>query len=713
MRKLWMVKDACKALALIIVIMGMSIGVAVGQGNTLTPGVPATGSLDATNVARIFTFTGTDGEVISLNVVSGNGQPLGIVLTTAQGVSVGQAVDRNNLGSVALADLTLTETTTYFVTIFAAGGATAEADTFVLTLTSSASAPTAESTIETTEEPVSESTAETPIEATPEPSEVLLNSGLQVRLSWAGTSDLNLQVRDPRGETLFWDSRTTTNGGTFGFDANGFCEPNAITPNPTETASWAPGFLPTGSYEVLVYYRQACDTVTPVTFTLDILVNGVSVEQFDGTITPPLPNQESVYIARFELRGDGSAEVNRGAIYAGINALPAPVEEVLANPQPIQRNVPVQAEISNETDYITYSFAGTSGELVTIDMRAISPALDTLLLLLDSNGNLVTANDDIEFGITDSSIANWRLLTDGVYYIVASRYGKQIGGTEGTFELVLSGPTADLPPAVLALNLPDGDIEISVVWNTDADLQLLVRDPVGDSVFDDSPFINSGGILGADGNVGCRASDSDQPVSYVYWPRGFLRPGSYEVEVWFQNDCLDTRPVEFTLTGVVGDTVVFVERQRPLPGQRYVKSFVVNPDGTAVANPGGFVGGSETLDYLSERDNAVPIVAGQPVFGSLSALNTFDLYSFEGQIGDVVTISMERSGSALDTKLFLISPSGIEIAENDDAVPGETTNSLISDVTLTEDGTYLIIATRFATVYGGTVGGYSLTFRSN
>lgn len=711
MRKLWMANDTRVALSIIMLIVAMTVSVSLGQGNTLTPGVPATGTLDATNVARIFTFDGTSDATISLNAVSGNGQSLGIVLTTAQGVSVGQALDRDNAGFVSLTEVLLPETGTYFVTIFAAGGPTAEPDTFVLTLTSSdelltdLNTPAPETTAEVEETPA--------LESTPEPAEVLLNGGLQVRLSWAGTSDLNLQVRDPQGETLFWDSRTTTNGGTFGFDANGFCEPAAIVTNPTETASWIPGFLPTGSYEVLVYYRQACDTATPVTFTLDILVNGISVDQFEGTLAPPLPNQESVHIARFELRGDGSADVSRGGVYAGVNALPAPIADVIANPQPIQRNVPVQGEISNETNYVTYSFAGTGGELVTIDMRATSPALDTLLLLLDANGNLVAANDDIEFGITNSSIVNWRLPVDGVYYVVASRYGKQIGGTEGTFELVVSGPTADLPSALLALNLPDGDIEISLVWNTDADLQLLVRDPVGDSVFDDSRFVNSGGILGADGNVGCRPSESDQPVSYVYWPRGFLRPGSYEIEVWFQNDCLDTRPVEFTLTGIVGDEVIFVERQRPLPGQRYVKSFIVNPDGTSTANLGGFVGGSETLDYLAERDNAIPVVSGQPVFGNLSAINTFDVYSFEGQIGDVVTISMESSGSALDTKLFLISPSGIEIAENDDAVPSETTNSLISDVTLTEDGTYLIIATRFATIYGGTVGGYSLTFRSN
>jgi hypothetical protein len=53
---------------------------------------------------------------------------------------------------------------------------------------------------------------------------------------------------------------------------------------------------------------------------------------------------------------------------------------------------------------------------------------------------------------------------------------------------------------------------------------------------------------------------------------------------------------------------------------------------------------------------------------------------------------------------------GIEIAANDDANEG-TTDSLISNILLTEDGTYTVIATRYGTVYGGTAGPYTLTLR--
>ena len=80
---------------------------------------------------------------------------------------------------------------------------------------------------------------------------------------------------------------------------------------------------------------------------------------------------------------------------------------------------------------------------------------------------------------------------------------------------------------------------------------------------------------------------------------------------------------------------------------------------------------------------------------------------------------MSANSQTLDTKVFLISPSGLEIAENDDGDPlllgttGRTTDSLISNITLAEEGQYVVLATRFGTIYGGTVGGYTLTLREN
>lgn len=691
-------------LLILLLLSASAVFAQQGASRQLTPETPVSGALTVNSLAQVYFLTANAGDTVNLAATSPDGFALALLLTDAQGQTIAQNVDTAGVGTVDLS-APISETGTYYITVLRAPNTDSPQVSFILTLASSTT------TTPTQAVGTGESTAPAVAAGFTESTPVLLSGGLQVTLRWNTTADLNLQVRDPSGQTLFWDSRTTNNGGSFGFDVNGLCE--TLTTDGLETATWSPGFLPSGSYEILVYYRQACEGTAPVPFTVDVVTNGTAQPPLQGTLLPPVGGQESVYISRFTIAADASASITPGSVYAGVNSLPATAAEVLSNPIQIERGTPLQGTITNDQSYVAYSFEGRAGEFITIDMLRTTGNLDTLLLLIDSNGSIVDSNDDVAFGNTNSTISNARLLTDGTYIIVASRYGKEIGGTEGTFELLLSGPTADLPAEVLNLNLPDGDIKVSLVWNTNADLQLLVRDPVGDSVYDDNLFVNSGGVLGANGNVNCVPATTGSPVSYIYWPRGFLRPGSYEVEVWFQNDCTDSRPVDFTLTVIVGNELVITQRQRPLPGQRFVQSFNVGSDGTSTAGPGGYVGASETINYRAELDSAQPITSTQPLTGVISTENPFDLYVFEGAAGDVVTISMPAATATLDTKLFLIAPSGIEAAENDDAVPGDVTNALISDVTLTETGQYVIIATRYGTIYGGTVGAYSITLRQN
>jgi len=105
----------------------------------------------------------------------------------------------------------------------------------------------------------------------------------------------------------------------------------------------------------------------------------------------------------------------------------------------------------------------------------------------------------------------------------------------------------------------------------------------------------------------------------------------------------------------------------------------------------------------------VTITSGQAISGSITAQDKFDVYTFAGQAGDLVTIDLRATSATLDTLLFLLDPNGIEIASNDDA--NETTNSVIFEQLLSEDGQYTIIATHYGTVYGGTTGGYNLSLR--
>ncbi|MCA9911810.1 MAG: pre-peptidase C-terminal domain-containing protein, partial [Anaerolineae bacterium] len=500
----------------VVLLLAQNFVLAQDVPTTLAPDSPVTGELSAENVVDVYRIQAEANSTITVTVTS-DALPVAMVLTDAQGIAFAEVV-ADEAGVAALENFTVQTSGLYFVTVFAAPGANPAVGSYEIALTLPASAE--ETTAESTE--VAEVPATTAPETTQQvvatlqpPTDILLNSGMEVRLSWNAAVDLNLEVRDPLGNTLYFDSRTSATGGEFGFDVNGLCE--VLTENPVETATWPAGFLPTGSYEILVFYRQDCEGISQsVEFTLDVTVDGQALDSVTATLPPrPAADVDSVYLANYVVRADGSATINTGGYYpdTAINQLPAAFAELSSNATPIEQNVPVTGAIFEEQDYLAYRFDAAADDVVTIQMTATSGSLDTLLQLIDPNGNVVQINDD--FTGTDSTIANARLLQAGTYTIVATRYGKELGGTEGEFQLTLSGSTDALPSNLANLNLPDGDIEVYLTWETNADLQLLVRDPAGQAIFDDEPRSTSGGLLAANGNVGCQVSGGTA-VSYIY-----------------------------------------------------------------------------------------------------------------------------------------------------------------------------------------------------
>ncbi len=691
---------SAKSLTLVLVILlALMLPAAAQDGRILLSGATVSGDLSRDDSAASYVFDARPGATVSMTL-SSQGSPLAILLSDSDGSTVAQGVDSDATGSLSLADTALTAGGRYHVFVYFAPGSQAADTSFELALSQSA-------------EP--EAAPADPTDESETSSLIWLGAGIEVRLSWSGAADLNLEVRDPTGASLHWNSRRIDSGGVFGFDANGLCE--VLSDSPVETASWQPGYLPTGSYEIIIYYNEACEAQTgSVQFFADVTVDGLASGQISSTLSPGGQGQADIYVGRFVVANDGSATVTSGGAYPASRQtqLPSNYAAAAAAAQPIARGATVSGEITNSQPALAYRFAGTAEEIVSIDMQAVGPNLDTFLQLIDPFGAVVDVNDD-SGGTTNSSIANARLLNSGLYTIIATRYAKELGGTVGQFELTLTGATADAASPASALSLPQGDIEVTLYWSTSADLQLLVRDPVGESVYDDNPSVSSGGILAEDGNVNCVAAESGAPVSHIYWPPGRMRPGAYEVEVWYQNACSDLPPpVDFALVIEVGGRPLVNQIQFPLPGQRYLTNFTVEPSGAATAGEAGFIdAGSRTLAYQSEAFDPPAIEFGQPVSGVISGDNTFDVYGFNGVEGESVTISM--ASQTLDTNLYLISPGDRELAANDDGDPNllgataRSTDSLISDFVLPENGPYAIVATRYGNQYGGTIGVYSLS----
>ncbi len=712
------------ALMTIFLVMGAT----AQTNNVLVPDVPTTGQIAQGDTAQIFTFATGAGSTATVSIASDTGFALTMILSDANGIVLGQvqkpAGAANGVPSL-IENVPLANAGTYYVTVLITPGVvTALSGQFVVILTLSGGEATIPP-VQTT--PEVESTAEVTIAPTPDLqlpptnttntvvdastfalTQVSLASGINVSLTWNTQDDLNLQVRAPNGGTLFWDSRSTDDSGVFGADVNGLCE--VLTPPPaTETATWQGGALSAGRYEVLVYYRQSCSTTpSPVEFTLNVDVNGTPLAPVTGSLQPPVNNNATVYISSFVVNSDATATISTGGLYTDTRVLPLGVSEILTAPSiPLFFNTPTEGVIVGDQYYQVYTFSGEAGQLVNISMTKSVGNLDTLLLLFDNTGNIIADNDDVNSPADTNSAMSVRLPSSGTYTVFASRYGKDVGGTEGTYNLLVA---EEAPERAVNLNLPTGDIEVTLTWNTRADLQLLVRDPFGDSVYDDAESVRSGGLLTATGNRNCSTTLATTPAYHIYWPSGTKDVGAYEVEVWYQSECGDTTPVNYSLYIVVGGELIFTEASLIRFNERYVTSFNINLDGTATPSLGGIIGGSETLPYQAELESAIVMLGGNSFTGSITPDNKFDVYAFDGLVGDVVTVTMTASSPTLDTLLFMIDPNQVEIARNDDA-NADTRNSAINRVTLAANGRYYILATHFGAIYGGTTGAYTLSLQ--
>ena len=95
---------------------------------------------------------------------------------------------------------------------------------------------------------------------------------LAFRLRWDGPQDLDLYVREPNGETIYYGNRNSSTGGALDVDANAGCSGPAA--DPTENIFWQ-NEAPAGTYEYWGDLWSACDASSTPDVTLFVIVNGV------------------------------------------------------------------------------------------------------------------------------------------------------------------------------------------------------------------------------------------------------------------------------------------------------------------------------------------------------------------------------------------------------------------------------------------------------
>jgi hypothetical protein len=114
------------------------------------------------------------------------------------------------------------------------------------------------------------------------------------------------------------------------------------------------------------------------------------------------------------------------------------------------------------------------------------------------------------------------------------------GGGDGT-TTTTAGDTTTTTDAggdttTTTIELGTGDVQVTLQWNSPADLDLAVTDPTGETIdFGNTGPTATGGQLDVDSNVGCEDTGS---VENVFWPPGQAPVGAYTATVTgFSTSC--------------------------------------------------------------------------------------------------------------------------------------------------------------------------------
>ena len=688
---------------MLVAIIGS--GLALAQGNTprqLKIGDTVTGTLDSKNFVQVYSFDGRNGDTISIVATSkASGLTLALALTDANGDSVSQAANLSG-AEVSIKNLKIAADGIYYITVLRATGAQGAAKgDFTLALTGTAAANTG----------------------------VTLTDGMSVALSWATTDDMSLEVRDPVGNAVNFRNPVLRNGAKLSGTPNKDCQ-NTTADNPTSTALWPKGNVASGSYEIIVYYNQACAAGSQnINFTVTVTVDGNVLDPIRGTLSV-----SQQYVTSFILTAADQISVQAGGVYDP-NQPPdlTAFADVVKAPSPLVGGK-ASGTLGRARFADAFSFQATAGQTATIDMNAVSGgSLDSFVLLVDPSGNLATFNDDDQTRDTrDSKIVNFPL-TAGTYVVVATRFAFQVGGTEGSYNLKVTlarastGTSATPVPTsttgqTVTGNLPSGSIQLTLTWNTRADVRLLVRDPAGRSVFTDAPTPDNSGILERQGNLNCKTTTTT-PLTYMYWPNSLLPVGTYEVAVWLNDLCGSTESPAFSLTlSVRGKAIsefTVTDERADVNKNHYLRTFTVtDTTGSVTVRPGGTFFPTFTGDIrgaLAEGAANPPAIleVGKPLTGTISLEGSYTLFKFDGKKDQKIRILERKITGNLDPFMFLMDANGTQLAFDDDIIlstaPLKTDQNSRIDYTLPADGLYVVVASRYGVDYGGTTGTFEVS----
>jgi hypothetical protein len=236
-----------------------------------------------------------------------------------------------------------------------------------------------------------------------------------------------LLIRDPNGVSVFSDNRVPDNSGILDRLGNFKCQNTTTTP--LTYAYWPTNIRIPGTYEVGVWLQDLCNETVLPTYTLTVSVGGKQVINVSDR-----PDRGGAhYLTTFTVDANGNATQGPGPTLS--NDTNSQVVTQIPNAEGLTYGQPVRGNITMTASFVVYTFEAKAGDKVRISLKNAGGNLDPELFLLNANGVQINQNDDVDPGKDSNSRIDQTITTDGTYIIVATRYGVELGGTSGNFEL--------------------------------------------------------------------------------------------------------------------------------------------------------------------------------------------------------------------------------------------------------------------------------------
>ncbi len=312
----------------------------------------------------------------------------------------------------------------------------------------------------------------------------------------------------------------------------------------------------------------------------------------------------------------------------------------------------VEGELDSEMDSVPFAFEGKAGDEVRITLN--TSEFDAFLTL-EALGGEQLASDDNSAGETDAQI-DFTLPEDGTYIIqVLDAFGGESGAFSLTLNQLENGVVIDVPAPTVepVIEGPSNGESITI----------------GDSV---------------DGQL------DGEAIAY-----SFEGGADQAILITLTSDDFDPFLTLLDSSGTV------LETDDDGAGNLNAQiEFTIPADDTYTIEVGSFFDGARGAFNLSLGDGTVvtlptpapsgdgQIVLGETVEGELTRRQGTLEYTFEGEAGQVITISQQSDD--FDSFVRLLGPDGEELTSDDDG--GDGFDSLISAYALPENGTYTISA---------------------